>query len=225
MATTSPTAVPCTPMPTLELTAAAALFDMDGTLVDSTAVVEAIWRDFCREYAVDESVLVPWSHGRRTSDTVRHFLPMLPDDEVSSIVDDIEVRERDTMEGVVEVLGARDLLAHIETPWAVVTSAPRELAVRRMAAAGVPVPEVLVPTDEVDRGKPHPEGYLRAAELLGVKAADCVVFEDAEPGVRSALESGARVVVVGGLVSRYADGLDRVPDLTNVTLRRLHPEG
>jgi sugar-phosphatase len=212
-------------MPTLDLTASAALFDMDGTLVDSTAVVEEIWRDFCRDHAVEESVLVPWSHGRRTPDTVRHFLPGAPDDLVSRIVDDLERREETTMDGIVEIPGARDLLATTEIPWAVVTSAPRELAVRRMVAAGLPVPEVLVPADEIDRGKPHPDGYLRAAELLGVKPADCVAFEDAEPGVRSALESGARVVVVGGLVSSYADGLERVPDLRKVSLGRPYPQG
>ena len=202
----------------LELTAAAALFDMDGTLVDSTAVVEEIWRDFCREHGVDERVLVPWSHGRRTPDTVRHFLPDAPAAHVDAIVADLEGREEQTMTGIVEIPGARDLLAALEPPWAVVTSAPRELAVRRMVAAGLPAPEVLVPADEVEHGKPHPDGYLRAAELLGVKPADCVVFEDAEPGVRSAVDSGARVVIVGGLVSPHADGLDRVADLTEVRL-------
>ncbi len=212
-------------MPTLDLIASAALFDMDGTLVDSTAVVEAIWRDFCREYAVDERALVPWSHGRRTPDTVRHFLPAAAEVEVEAIVDDLESREASTMDGIVEIPGARDLLARIEIPWAVVTSAPRELAVRRMVAAGLPVPDVLVPADEVDRGKPHPDGYLRAAERLGVEPADCVVFEDAEPGVRSALGSRARVVVVGDLTSSYTDGLDRIPDLRGVTLRRPHPQG
>jgi sugar-phosphatase len=205
-------------MPVLEITAAAALFDMDGTLVDSTAVVEAIWRDFCREHGVDEAVLVPWSHGRRTPDTVRHFLPDVSDDGAAAITADLEGREQGTMAGIVEIPGARDLLTRIDVPWAVVTSAPRELAVRRMVAAGLPVPDVLVAADEIEHGKPDPEGYLRAAELLGVKPADCVVFEDAEPGVRSALDSGARVVVVGGLESSYADGLQRVPDLRNVVV-------
>jgi sugar-phosphatase len=205
-------------MPILELTASAALFDMDGTLVDSTAVVEAIWRDFCREYGIEERVLVPWSHGRRTPDTVRHFLPGASDAERDAITADLESREEGTMTGIVEISGASDLLASLELPWAVVTSAPRELAVRRMVAAGLPVPEVLVPADEIEHGKPHPESYLRAAELLGVKPKDCVAFEDAEPGVRSALDSGARVVVVGGLVSPYADGLDRVRDLRNLRL-------
>jgi sugar-phosphatase len=204
----------------LPVTAAAALFDMDGTLVDSTAVVETIWRDFCREQAVDASVLVPWSHGRRTPDTVRHFLPDLPESEQQAIVDDLESRERSTMTGVVEVPGARALLESLELPWAVVTSAPRELVVRRMAEARLPLPEVIVPADEIEQGKPHPEGYLTAAALLGVPAEDSVAFEDAEPGLRSALASGARVVVVGAVVSAYAEGLDRVPDLTPVRLTR-----
>jgi mannitol-1-/sugar-/sorbitol-6-phosphatase len=207
-------------MPFLDLYAAAALFDMDGTLVDSTAVVEAIWRDFCQEFEVDEAVLVPWSHGRRTPDTVRHFLPDASDAEVAEIVDDFEVRERGTMTGIVEIPGARALLAGLALPWAVVTSAPRELAVRRMAAADLPVPPVLVPADEIEHGKPHPEGYLRAAELLGVDPRDCVVFEDAEPGLRSALDSGAQVVVLGVLESPVAAGLDRVPDLTALRILR-----
>jgi len=207
-------------MPSLHLTATAALFDMDGTLVDSTAVVEAIWRDFCRENGVGEAVLVPWSHGRRTPDTVRHFLPDASDADVRTIVEDLETRERGTMTGIIEIPGAQALLESLELPWAVVTSAPRELAVRRMAEAGLPAAPVLVPADEIERGKPHPDGYLRAAELLGVEARDCVAFEDADPGVRSALGSGARVVVVGDLVSLLTEGLDRVPDLTGVTLHQ-----
>lgn len=208
-------------MATLDLTAAAALFDMDGTLVDSTAVVEAIWRDFCHEQGVDEAVLVPWSHGRRTPDTVRHFLPDLPDDRRREIVAELEAREQRTMQGVVEIPGARALLATIAVPWAVVTSAPRELALRRMSEAGLPPAPVLVPADELERGKPHPDGYLLAADLLGVRPKDCVAFEDAEPGLRAALGSGARVVVVGDLMSPLTTGLDRVPDLTGLTLRPL----
>jgi mannitol-1-/sugar-/sorbitol-6-phosphatase len=203
-------------VPDLVVTARAALFDMDGTLVDSTAVVEAIWRDFCRTHGVDEAVLVPWSHGRRTPDTARHFLPGASEAEVAAIVAGVEAQEEQTMTGIVEVPGARSLLAGLQLPWAVVTSAPRELAVRRMAAAGLPEPPVLVPADEIRRGKPHPDGYLRAAELLGVDPRGCVAFEDAEPGVRSALDAGARVVVVGGLDSPYVAGLDRVPDLSGV---------
>jgi mannitol-1-/sugar-/sorbitol-6-phosphatase len=197
----------------VELTAAAALFDMDGTIVDSTAVVESLWRRFGREHGVDADTLLAYSHGRRTPDVVRRFLPDASAAEVQAVSAELERRELDSDDGIVEVPGASALLAGLTLPWAVVTSAPRGLAVRRLAAAGLPLPEVLVPADDLDHGKPHPEGYLRAAELLGVEPRSCVAFEDAEPGVRSALDAGARVVVVGGLDTEDTRHLDRVADL------------
>ena len=207
----------------LELTAAAALFDMDGTLVDSTAVVEALWERFCVEHGVDAGQLLAWSHGRRTPDIVGRFLPGASPADVDAIVAELEARELDVTDGIVEIPGAAALLTTLTVPWAVVTSAPRRLAVRRMRAAGLPVPQVLVSADDIERGKPHPDGYLRAAELLGVDAAECVVLEDAEPGLRSGLDSGAQVVVVGTLDSTITAGLDRVVDLTGVALRPASP--
>jgi sugar-phosphatase len=203
---------------TLELTAAAALFDMDGTLIDSTAVVEALWRRFCSEHRVDAAALLAFAHGRPTRQTVDHFLARLPENERGAIATVLERRELDVVDGIVEIPGARALLQGLPLPWAVVTSAPRTLAVRRLAAAGLPPPSVLVPADEVPRGKPAPDPYLRAADLLGVDSAGCVAFEDAEPGVRSALAAGARVVVVGSLDTQVTAGLDRVPDLRGVSL-------
>ena len=187
--------------PSLELTAAAALFDMDGTLVDSTALVEALWGRFCIEHGVDVETLLAYSHGRRTPDIVARFLPAASPADRAAVSAELEARELAVTDGIVEIPGAAALLTTLPVPWAVVTSAPRELAVRRMAAAGLPRPEVLVPADDLVHGKPHPEGYLSAASLLGVAPRCCVAFEDAEPGVRSALGAGARVVVVGGLDS------------------------
>jgi sugar-phosphatase len=205
---------------TLELTAAAALFDMDGTLVDSTAVVEALWAAFCVEHGVDVATLLGYSHGRRTPDVVAHFLPDVSAAELDAVVGQLQARELEVTDGIVEIAGAAELLTTLPVPWAVVTSAPRDLAVRRMEAAGLPLPPVLVSADGVGRGKPHPDGYLNAAELLGVEPRDCVAFEDAEPGVRSALDSGARVVVVGALDSAVTRQLDRVPDLVGLRIRR-----
>ena len=203
----------------LELTAAAVLFDMDGTLVDSTAVVEMIWVRFCREHGVDVADLLSFSHGRRTPDIVTRFLPDATADETARVIADLEARELAESEGIVEVPGAAHLLAGLPVPWALVTSAPRELAVRRMVAAGLPVPEVLVPADEISHGKPAPDGYLRAAALLGVEPGDCLVLEDAEPGVRAGLDSGASVVVVGDLDGPITRGLHRIPDLRGLRIR------
>jgi sugar-phosphatase len=203
----------------LELTASAVLFDMDGTLVDSTGVVEMLWGRFCDEYEIDAGALLAFSHGRRTPDIVARVLPDASPAEVESISAELEARELGVTDGIVEIPGAARLLATLAVPWAVVTSAPRALAVRRMVAAGLPVPDVLVPADEVALGKPAPDGYLRAAELLGVDPTTCLALEDAEPGVRSALDSGARVVVVGDLDTEVTRGLHRVRDLRALHIR------
>ncbi len=122
-----------------------------------------------------------------------------------------------TTDGVKEIPGARRLLDGLaDARVAVVTSAPRALAEVRMAAAGVRIPEVLVSSEDVTRGKPDPEGYLTAASRLGVAPTDCLVIEDAEAGIRAGLASGARVLVVGSHSSATADPLPHVADLTRV---------
>jgi sugar-phosphatase len=78
----------------------------------------------------------------------------------------------------------------------VVTSGTRALASKRMENVGLPLPERFVSADDVDNGKPHPEAYLRGAEVLGVRPEACVVVEDAPSGVSSARSAGMRVVAV-----------------------------
>ncbi len=102
-----------------------------------------------------------------------------------------------------------------------VTSASRELASRRMRAAGVPIPEVLVAAEDVAVGKPSPEGHLRAAALLGVDPGACVLFEDAEAGLRAACASGGSVVVVGQHVSATTQELPRISDFTGLAVSHL----
>ena len=150
---------------------------------------------------------------------MRRFLPAASTAELMSVVAELEARELAAHDGIVEIAGAAALLTSLPVPWALVTSAPRELAVRRMLLAGLPLPEVLVPADEIARGKPSPDGYLRAATLLAVDPVDCLALEDAEPGVRSALDAGAHVVVVGTLDAAITRGLDRVPDLRGLRIR------
>lgn len=91
-----------------------------------------------------------------------------------------------------EELSARAL------PWAIVTSGSRPTATTRLRAMGFQIPNVLVTADDVANGKPDPEGYLAAAERLGVPPGDCLVVEDAEVGVRAARAAGARVAGVAG---------------------------
>jgi len=197
--------------------AAGFLFDMDGTLVDSTPVVEAVWTAFGQRHGVDPAALLAYAHGRQAVDTVAHFLPERSADERAELVAALVAEEVTRTDGIVEIPGAVDLMEGLiaeGAPVAVVTSAPRDLAIARLRAAGVPVPEVLVAAEDVERGKPDPQGYLRAAELLGVPIGECVVFEDAEAGLAAALASGARAVVLGAHASPTTDGLPRLDDYT-----------
>ena len=146
--------------------AAGFLFDMDGTLVDSTPVVEAVWTAFGQRHGVDPAALLAYAHGRQAVDTVAHFLPERSADERAELVAALVAEEVTRTDGIVEIPGAVDLMEGLiaeGAPVAVVTSAPRDLAIARLRAAGVPVPEVLVAAEDVERGKPDPQGYLRAA--------------------------------------------------------------
>jgi len=183
----------------------AIVFDMDGTLVDSTGVVEQVWGEFAARHDVDLGELFAFSHGRQAIDTVRRFLPDLDDAARWEISDGLQADELLRLEGIVEIPGAAAFFHDIpDSQVALVTSAPRELALLRMEAAGMAFPLVTITSEDVARGKPHPDGYLSAARQLGVEPSEMVVFEDAPAGIAAARASGATVVVVGpGLGGDY----------------------
>jgi mannitol-1-/sugar-/sorbitol-6-phosphatase len=171
----------------------AVLFDMDGTLVDSSLCVESTWRLWAGKHGVDIDALLAISHGRQNYDTIRQIAPHLETpEEIAFLVE----TEENCHEGIVEVRGARALIDALgaTAPWAVVTSAWRTLAEKRLRLAGLPVPEVLITSDDISHSKPHPEGYLLAAERLGVAPADCLVIEDAHAGIDAARAAGMAVI-------------------------------
>jgi sugar-phosphatase len=77
-----------------------------------------------------------------------------------------------------------------------VTSAPRDLALRRMAAAGIAEPAVMITAEDVTAGKPDPAGYRLAAQRLGLDPADCLIFEDATVGIQAAEAAGAALMII-----------------------------
>ncbi len=174
--------------------AAAILFDCDGVLVDSAASVERAWRGWSAERGLDGDDVMAIAHGRRTEDTLRE-LGFTTD--LAAEVDRVEGAEIADTSDVTAFPGAAAALATLppETR-AVVTSGTRGLVTARLAAAGLPLPAVLVTADDVAAGKPDPEGYLEAARRLGVQPADCLVLEDAPAGVQAALAAGMRVVAL-----------------------------
>ncbi|AHI01018.1 HAD-IA family hydrolase [Kutzneria albida] len=193
----------------------ALLFDMDGTLVDSTAVVERAWRRFARRHDLDFAEIMASAHGRRSSETIRQHLPDEAD--IAGETARIDEEELADLDGILAVHGAADLLARLPADrWALVTSASLELATRRMAAAGLDLPPTVVTAEDVSLGKPDPQGYLLGARRLGVAPSQTLVFEDADAGLLAGLAAGASVVAVGGNAGAAAEGLVRVKDFREV---------
>jgi sugar-phosphatase len=174
---------------------AAFLFDMDGTILSSIAAAERVWADWARRHGIDVEAFLPTIHGRQAVETVRDLgLPgLVPEVEGAWIL----AREMEDVGGIEPLAGAPAFLASLPADrWAIVTSAPRDLALRRLAAAGLPASPVMVTADEVRHGKPAPDAYLLAARKLGMAPADCLVFEDAPAGIASAEAAGMAVIVV-----------------------------
>ena len=184
-------------MPTFSCSAI--LFDLDGVLVDSTRQVDREWREWAARKRVDGDAIMAIAHGVRTIDVIRRVAPHL---NVEAEAAAIENHEAHDQRGVVVMPGAQELLRSIPAGrWGVVTSGSRLLAQNRMRHCGLPVPEVLVTSDDVTNGKPHPEPYLKGAERLGFAAAECLVIEDAPAGIQSARTGGMKVI---GMASTYA---------------------
>jgi sugar-phosphatase len=182
---------------------AAILFDLDGVLADSTGSVERQWRIWAGERGIDAQKAVAIAHGVRAVEVIRTIAPHLDAEAEVGKLESLEAADHD---GVAVMPGAADLVRSIPAGrWGVVTSGRRNLATSRLEFAGIPIPRVMVTAQDVANGKPHPEPYLKGAELLGVNPAECLVIEDAPAGIRSAHAGGMKVIA---LTSTYpASGL------------------
>jgi sugar-phosphatase len=204
-----------TPAAARTLTCRAVLFDMDGTLVNSTAVVEQVWGEFAARYGLDIEEILRTSHGVQAGDTVRRYAP--PGADVLALTAELGAMERVRTEGILPLPGAARLLAALPADAvALVTSADRVLADVRMGAAGLAMPATVVTAELVTRGKPDPEGYLKAAAGLGVDPSEAVVFEDAPAGIAAGVAAGIPTVAVGPNTGALPAGVLHIPDYSAV---------
>ena len=171
------------------------LFDLDGTLVDSSKAVYLAMKQWCDEHDIEIDNAIKLSMGRRIEDTITLLAPHL---DASFEANQIQELESGYLDTVTPVNGAEKFISELlPYKWAVVTSSPLVFAESRLKHCNIQVPSVLISAEMVDRGKPHPEPFQRAIEKLDCTIENCLVFEDADSGVNSALKAGCKVVVIG----------------------------
>jgi mannitol-1-/sugar-/sorbitol-6-phosphatase len=192
----------------------AVLSDLDGVLVDSESSTRRGWRAWAARHGLDGDAVLAGIQGRSTAEAVAAIAPHL--DAAAEGVALDAAQAADTA-GVVALPGARELLdGTAGLPVAIVTSCSEPLARARLAAAGLPAPDALVTADQLERGKPAPDGYLLAARRLGEPPEHCVVVEDSPTGVRAGRAAGAPVVALLTThpPAALAAATARLPDLT-----------
>lgn len=177
-----------------EFVCSSVLFDLDGVLVDSTRSVARQWRKWAELRKVDPEKIMKIAHGVRALEIIKEVAPHLDAEAEVRTIEGLEINDQDD---VAVMPGAAELVRSVpDGRWAVVTSGRRQLATGRLQLANLPVPRIMVPADDVTRGKPDPEPYLKAAQLLGAEPKECLVIEDAPAGIRAGRAAGMKVIAI-----------------------------
>lgn len=191
---------------------------MDGTLVDSTPIIHRAWKWWTSLHGIPLEPVLAVERGRPNREVIAQFAPWLDADFESRRF--VAYEEADT-EGLTVVPGAAEAVrAGSSGLWGVVTSAKCSLAEVRLRAAGLRLPEVLISSEMITKGKPEPDGFLLAASRLGVEPRECVVFEDSAAGIAAAKRARMTAVCIGPLEAARAMADFHVQDFREVAISR-----
>ncbi|KAK5990423.1 2-deoxyglucose-6-phosphate phosphatase 1 [Cladobotryum mycophilum] len=190
-------------LPAQQVSFSGFLFDMDGTIIDSTPAIIKHWTTIAKEVGVAPEVILETSHGRRSIDVLKL---LAPEKATWEYVTELEAAlPRLYGDDASEIPGARSLLDSLiskSSPWAIVTSGTEPLVRGWLKALSLTVPEHLVTAESVQNGKPDPAGYLMGLARLGLEGQgdQVLVLEDSPAGIRAGKAAGCRVL---GLVTSH----------------------
>jgi beta-phosphoglucomutase len=181
----------------------AAIWDVDGTLVDTAELHFQAWQEVCREHGRDFTRAdFAATFGQRNPEIIRKlFGERFNDTEIAALGDRKEVVYREAAKAGVALLpGAGSLVEELHAAGftqAIGSSAPHANLEMILRLTGIArFFDAVVGSEDTQRGKPDPQVFLVAAERLGVPPARCVVFEDAVAGVQAARAGGMKCVAV-----------------------------
>ena len=182
------------------------IFDFNGTLVSDSHLHEQAWVDIIQKYRPEKTAkeIIAYIHGRTTDKTIAHFLGEVSDEDYQKIVKEKELdyqaqvkkEQLRLIEGTEEFL---DYLVKNKVPFTIATASPKlnvDFYFSYFNLGRWFNPTRVIYDDDTFPGKPEPDIYIKAAELIGYKPADCIVFEDAVTGIKSANAAGIKEVYV-----------------------------
>ncbi|ORY23221.1 HAD-like domain-containing protein [Naematelia encephala] len=223
----------------VEINVESVLFDMDGTLINSSPAVVVAWNLFAQSYTLDLEDILRSAHGMRTIDVLKKWCgisdPETLDREVIRFETAIlnaaeEMAARDNKPGIEVLPGVKKLLDDLsadkdkrggEEKWAICTSSTYFYAGKAIPIAGLTTPKVFVTADSVTRGKPFPDPYLLGAEGCHASPFESLVVEDAPTGIKAGKAAGSFVLAT--CTSHTREELEKerpdflVEDLSHVT--------
>jgi sugar-phosphatase len=197
---------------------AAIIFDLDGVLANSIAVVEEAWGIWCAEKGLDYDAVMQVAHGRRKTEILAI---VLPGRDAQPEIDRLTELEGARIVAVKKIAGAAELVAKLPAGrWAIATSGERPAALARLRQVGIVPPAVVITAEDVSFGKPNPEVYLKAAAGIGMSPERCLVFEDAPAGIAAARAAGMTAVAVLTTyrASDFPEEIPKIADFMDVSL-------
>lgn len=186
----------------------AALFDMDGVIVDTREAILQFWRAIAvrRGVALEDSFEQMHIHGRKAEHTIMQMFPTIDAEHMALLQEEVlaELKASETSAAYIPISGVVELLLAFRkrgVPMALVTGAEPWKAETVLSQLNLKdVFAAVVTAADVQRSKPDPAGYLLAARMLKVAPESCLVFEDSESGVMAGVAANALCIGIGSSI-------------------------
>ncbi|MEI7627252.1 MAG: HAD family phosphatase [Bacteroidota bacterium] len=204
----------------------AIIFDLDGVIIDSNPAIIEFWSSWAIKegFTLTDEMIREWVFGRRVTATIEGLFSHISDERKKEIEQDGYLFDQTMQpEGIAGITQFIQGLTKIPFTMGVATSSHHERMLQMLERVGVADHFIhFVTAHDVSKGKPDPEPYLKMAEKINLHPSNCLVFEDANSGVQSAIAAGMQVIGIGNEVTKdellLNGALEVIPNFSEIEI-------